>query len=40
MRRDVSLNGLLFCTAVGVTFGMWPATRASRLTPVHALSFE
>jgi putative ABC transport system permease protein len=32
--------GLFFCSAVGVTFGLLPAVRASRLNPVDALSYE
>ena len=32
--------GLLFCTAVGVLFGMLPAVKASRLNPVDALRYE
>ncbi|HEX7880331.1 MAG TPA: ABC transporter permease [Candidatus Eisenbacteria bacterium] len=32
--------GLLFCTAVGVGFGMLPAIRASRLNPIDALRYE
>lgn len=32
--------GLLFCTAVGLTFGMWPAMVASKMDPVEALRFE
>jgi putative ABC transport system permease protein len=32
--------GLLFCSAVGVAFGMLPAIRASRLRPIDALRYE
>ncbi len=32
--------GLLFCSAVGIGFGMLPAVRASRLHPIDALSYE
>jgi putative ABC transport system permease protein len=37
---DWAVRGLVFCSVVGVVFGMWPAIRASRLVPVEALSFE
>ena len=32
--------GLLFCSAVGIGFGLLPAVRASRLHPIDALGYE
>ena len=32
--------GLLFCSAVGIGFGLLPAVRASRLNPIDALRYE
>jgi len=37
---DWAIRGLLFCSAVGMVFGMWPAIRASKLVPIEALRYE
>ena len=37
---DWAVNGLVFCTVIGLIFGIWPALKASRLPPIEALGFE
>jgi putative ABC transport system permease protein len=37
---DWAVRGLVFCTVVGLTFGMWPAIKAAQLTPIEALRHE
>jgi len=37
---DWAIIGLAFCTVVGLTFGFWPAYKASLMRPIESLRYE
>jgi putative ABC transport system permease protein len=37
---DWAVIGLIFCSLIGIIFGMWPASKASKLDPIESLRFE
>jgi putative ABC transport system permease protein len=37
---DWAIGGMLFCVVIGVTFGLWPASKASKLDPIESLRYE
>ncbi len=40
LRFRTVLGVVMFCSTTGITFGFWPALRASRLKPIEALRSE
>ncbi len=37
---DWAVIGLVFCSIIGIGFGMWPASKASKLDPIESLRWE
>lgn len=37
---DWAIIGLVFCSGIGIAFGIWPASKASKLDPIESLRFE
>lgn len=37
---DWAVAGLIFCSFIGIIFGMWPASKAAKLDPIESLRFE
>jgi putative ABC transport system permease protein len=37
---DWAIIGLIFCSVIGIGFGLWPASKASKLDPIESLRWE
>lgn len=37
---DWALVGLIFCSLIGIIFGLWPAAKAARMDPIESLRYE